>query len=428
MLSRFIGIKNNSIKFISSEEIVSDDTSINIIEIPTQYQNLSFEEIITNFRIGTSLKPKRSITNANKLKVAFVGNWKMRCGISTYSENLWPEVAKKVGDFKLFIEENPTPTGPVNIMGNTSIPIDKVVSCWKRGEPLDRLISEIKAYDPDIVWIQHEFGIWSNAGYWLSLMSQLSNYRVIVTMHSVFHHRDKTIVEAAMPEIVVHLEGAKKVLKEEKCLTSEVYVIPHGCYNLDNEKLWNFYKSDHTFMQFGFGFRYKGWELAIKATECLKRKYSDVFFTGLFSESPFCKADHQIYYDELMNLVNEFDLSNNVAIIRGYQSDASLDSYLKTNQAVLFPYVSHASHEVFGASGAARMAMSKMCPVVTTNVNHFSDLPTLKADTPEDIAEALNSMFSNPLAREDQIEKQLKYVVDNSWDNIAARYLAIFEK
>ena len=129
-----------------------------------------------------------------------------------------------------------------------------------------------------------------------------------------------------------------------------------------------------------------------------------------------------------MNLVNEFDLSNNVAIIRGYQSDASLDSYLKTNQAVLFPYVSHASHEVFGASGAARMAMSKMCPVVTTNVNHFSDLPTLKADTPEDIAEALNSMFSNPLAREDQIEKQLKYVVDNSWDNIAARYLAIFEK
>lgn len=350
----------------------------------------------------------------------------MRCGIATYSENLWPEVAKHVGDFKLFIEKNDITTGDVHQFGDQTLSEDQVVACWKRGESLQPLIQELKDFDPDIIWIQHEFGLWPNASYWLSMMSQLGDYRVIVTMHSVFHHKDKTIVEAAMPEIVTHLEGGRVLLKEEKGLSSKVYVIPHGCYKFDNQRLWNFYKSDKTFMQFGFGFRYKGWENSIRATAILKEKYPDVFFTGLFSESPYAKLDHQIYYNELMSLVSELGIQENVAIIRGYQSDEVLDSFLRTNQATIFPYVSHPQHEVFGASGAARMAMSRGLPVVTSSVNHFSDLPTMKADTPEDIAAALEILFTVPSAREKQLQSQMAYLNENTWENIGLRYAQIF--
>jgi len=250
-----------------------------------------------------------------------------------------------------------------------------------------------------------------------------------VTMHSVFHHKDKTIVEAAMPEIVVHLEGARQVLKEEKGVPGKVWVIPHGCAPVEStNRLWNFYKSDHTFMQFGFGFRYKGWELAIRAADLLRKKYPDVFFTGLFSESPYNRVDHQVYFDELSQLVDDLDLHSNVALIRGYQSDVALDSYMRTNQAILFPYVSHPSHEVFGVSGAARLAMSKMAPVITTNVNHFSDVPTLKGDNVEEIADALDQMFSNPVARKAQVDKQLAYLNDNTWAKVALRYVRLFEE
>lgn len=269
---------------------------------------------------------------------------------------------------------------------------------------------------------------WPNASYWLAMMNQLSDYRVIVTMHSVFHHRDKTIVEAAMPEIVTHLEGGRTVLKEEKGVSAKVHVIPHGCYTFNNERLWNFYKSEKTFMQFGFGFRYKGWENSIRAAAILKEKYPDVFFTGLFSESPYAKLDHQIYYNELMQLVESLDLTENVAIIRGYQSDKTIDSFLRTNQATLFPYVSHPEHEVFGASGAARMAMSKGLPVITSSVNHFSDLPTIKADTPEEIALALESLFIDMSAKQKQIDTQIRYLLDNTWEKIGLRYKDIFEE
>lgn len=427
-MARYVGVKNNRICVVSDN--LFDNADLNVIEIPPELSGVSPANLLTSCVVRDGkIKCKCSKKPASQMKVALVGNWKMRCGIATYSENLWPEVVKHVGDFKLFIEKNDITTGDVHQFGSQQLSENQVVACWKRGESLATLVKELKDYDPDIIWIQHEFGLWPNASFWLAMMSQLAaDYRVIVTMHSVFHHKDKTIVEAAMPEIVVHLEGGKKLLQEEKGLNAKVHVIPHGCYTFNNDRLWNFYKSEKTFLQFGFGFRYKGWENSIRATAELKKKYPDVFFTGLFSESPYAKVDHQIYYNELMSLVSELDIQENVAILRGYQSDATLDAFLGTNQATIFPYISHPDHEVFGASGAARMAMSKGLPVITSSVNHFSDLPTIKADTPEDIAKELERLFTDPAAKKKQLETQLSYLNDNTWEKIGLRYISVFEE
>ncbi len=426
-MARFIGVKNSRIYVVSDKSFTNDD--LQVLEIPSELSGVSASDLITKCKVKDGvIKCKGFKKPARQMKIALVGNWKMRCGIATYSENLWSEVVKHVGDFKLFVEQHDLPTGDIHQIGTQIIPDEKVLACWKRGGSLKDLIKELKDYDPDVIWIQHEFGLWPNAAHWLSMMTQLSDYRVIVTMHSVFHHRDKTIVEAAMPEIVVHLEGAKKLLQEEKGISSKISVIPHGCHPFDNERLWNFYKSNKTFMQFGFGFRYKGWENAIQATAILAQKYPDVFFTGLFSESPYAKVDHQIYYNELMRLVDQLGIRSNVAILRGYQSDAALDSFLRTNQATIFPYVSHPEHEVFGASGAARMAMSKGLPVVTSSVNHFSDLPTVKADTPEQLADALERLFTVPGAKEAQVQQQIAYLNENTWENCALRYIKLFEE
>lgn len=423
---RYAGIKNNRICIISGQPFESED--LHVIEIPEELSHIPSTDLLTNCRFRNGkLVSKLAKKSADKMKIALVGNWKMRCGIATYSNNLWGEVIKHVGDFKLFIETNEV-TGQLNEVGDQIVSPDKIVACWKRGESLQKLIKEIKDYEPDVVWIQHEFGLWHNAMHWLSFMNQMQEYRTIVTMHSVFHHKDKTIVEAAIPEIVVHLEGAKKVLKEEKHIPGKVYVIPHGCFPCTSrERLWNFYKSERTFMQFGFGFRYKGWENAVKAVAILKQKFPDVFFTGLFSESPHNKSEHELYYNELMELVTKLGVQENVAILRGFQSEETLDSYMRTNQATLFPYVSHPSHEVWGASGAARIAMAKALPVVTSSVNHFSDLPTIKADSPEEIASALEKLFTNPSHREAQVQKQIDYLNENTWENVALKYISLFE-
>jgi glycosyltransferase involved in cell wall biosynthesis len=428
-MAKFVGIKHDRICVVSDNLFNND--GLDIVEIPSELSHISPAELIANCCIRNGkIKYKNLQKPAKELKVALVGNWKMRCGIATYSEHLWPEIAKHIGEVKLFIEHNDISTGNIYQLGDQILSENQVSVCWKRGEPLQDLVKGLQDYDPDVILIQHEFGLWSNARHWLAMMTELSDYRIIVVMHSVFpEHQDKIIFEAAMPEIIVHLEGAKNNLENVKKINAKVHVIPHGCYQAgDQKKLWNNYKSQHTFMQQGFGFGYKNFASSIRATALLKEKYPDVFFTALFSESPHAKMDHQMYYNDLLRLVRELGIQENVAIVRGFQPDHVVDAYLRSNQVAVFPYLSVPGHEVFGASGAARLAMTAGVPIISSSLPHFSDLPTIKADTPERIAEELDKLFCNENLYKQQIVQQNQFIADNSWTNIAKQYVAVLEK
>lgn len=427
-MPRYVVARDGLIRAISNVAISSPEDDV--VEVPPELDGVPSNVILETYVLrGGRLRPAKAKKPASEVRLALVGNWKMRCGISTYSEKLWPEVAKHVGDWRIFAERNDSPTGTLNVFGGAEVDPERVIACWKRGEPLQELVLALREWKPDVVWIQHEYGLWPNARHWLSLLSQLSDVRVIVTLHSVYQHMDKLVAEAAVPEIIVHQRGAEAVLRDVKRVPGVVHVVPHGCDSPgETSRLWNIYRSEHTFVQFGFGFRYKGWENSIRAAAVLKRSHPDVFFTGLFSESPYCATEHEAYIQDLKKLITELGVEDNVALIRGYQSDESLSSYLRTNRAVVFPYVSHPKHEVYGASGAARTAMSKGVPVITSSVKHFSDVPTIKTDTVEEIAAALESVFSNRDAWREQVEKQNVYVTENSWENVGAMVAKIIDE
>ena len=424
-MQRHASIKNGRITIISNHPF--EHTQVLII--PPELDDVSNEDLMLHYTVrNNQIVANHTKKPANQLKVALVGNYRMVCGISTYNEHLFPEIAEPLNHFKLFIEQNDFPTGDIYQLGDQHLQQDQVLVCWKRGEPLSQLVKSIKAYDPDIVFISHEWGLFPNARHWLSFLTQLSNYRIIVALHSVFpNHSDKIICEAAIPEIIVHQDEAKNALQQIKGIQHPIHVVGHGCYQaIDTTKLWNLYQSKHTFIQCGFGFHYKRFQHSLQAVKVLKAKYPDVFFTALFSESPQNKMGHQLYFDELTRLTQTLDIQDNVAIIRGYQSDITMDAYLRTNMVAVFPYSSEPGHEVYGSSGAARLAMSKGIPVITSHIPHFTDLPSIKAETPEQIAEALDGLFSNQKAQQEQIETQLEFIKTNSWQNVAQKMLDIF--
>jgi glycosyltransferase involved in cell wall biosynthesis len=426
-MSKYIGVKNGRIQVVSDNIFVNSE--LQILKLPTHLENISVEHLISEYFVRNGMVFHSTETKDIKdLKVALVTNWKMRCGISTYGESLLNKLIPHLGDFRIFSEYNDQLTGKVNELPDVTFDSNQVIPCWKRGEQLLSLIKEIKKYNPDVIWFNHEWGLFPVARHFLAMLTQLSSARIIVTMHSTFHHKDKSICESAIPEIIVHLDGAKKILQEEKGVPGKIYMIPHGCSPCTNrEKYWNLYRSEFTFVMSGFGFKYKRWEAALEATAILKQKHPNVFFTGLFSESPFAKIEHQKYFDDLMEKVSSLGIEENVAIVRGYQSDQSLDSYLRTNKVALFPYVSAPGHEVQGASGAARLAMSKGIPVVTSSIPHFQDLPTIKADTPQEMAAAIEALCLDKAQQDYQIDRQCAFLEETSWDNIALRYLAVFE-
>ena len=419
---RYLGIKQNRIQLVSDQPFEHSD--LQVIEAK-DLDDVPAKDLLIDYKIKEGqIFCKNGKKCAAKLKVAFISNWAMECGLATYGMSLANELVELVGDLRIFAERNP----PVPSYTNPKLTLDKIIPCWKRGENLGELIGKIKAYDPDIILINHEWGLHPNACHWLSLLTQLSEYRIITIMHSIFPtHLDKTICEAAMGEVVVHLPGGQQALRDKGVL-AKTHLIPHGCYPYRKERLWNLYRSEKTFIQLGFGLRYKRFEHCIRATALLKAKHPDIFFTAVFSESPFAKTEHQLYFDDLIKMIEELGVQEQVGIVRGFQSDQVVESYLRTNQAAVFPYVSAPGHQVFGASGAARLAMAAGIPVITSSIPHFSDLPTIKADTPEQIAENLDRLFSDPAGKEAQITKQIKHIEENSWAKVAQRYIQVFEQ
>jgi glycosyltransferase involved in cell wall biosynthesis len=421
---RFAGIKQNKICIVSNSSFACPDYSV--VAIPDELEPISSTELINDFRLRDGyFISSRGKKCASDIKLALIANYGDTCGIATYSKFLFEELVKLVPDYRIFAEKNDNPD-----LGGSNITRDKIEFCWKRGESLAELAKEVAKYDPDIVLIQHEFGIFPNARHWLSLLTQLSTYRVIVELHSTFpNHQDKIIFEAAIEEAIVHLQAAQNNIENEKKLSTKVHTIGHSCYSVvDQKKLWNNYKSEHTFVQVGFGFKYKNFEDGIKATATLKEKYQDVFFTILFSESPHNKSNHQYYYNELISLIDKLDVSNNVAIVRGFQSDNTINNYFRSNQVAIFPYLSMPGHEVFGSSGAVRLAFSAGVPTITSTLPHFSDTPSVKANGANQIAEELDKFFTSKTKRVEQIEKQNQFARANSWENTAKKYVAIFEE
>jgi glycosyltransferase involved in cell wall biosynthesis len=157
----------------------------------------------------------------------------------------------------------------------------------------------------------------------------------------------------------------------------------------------------------------------------LRARHPRVAFTALFTESSHERAEQARYHAELEELVRRLELRDHVTLVRGYQPDALLDAQLGGSHVAVFPYA-YPENLVFGVSGAARVAMSRGVPVVTSRANHFADIPTRKADSPEELAEAIDDLYRSPAAREGQLAVQRAYVTENTWERVAARHVAIF--
>jgi len=360
------------------------------------------------------------------LRVAAICNWGDACGIATYSKFLLDEIKKKVADLHIFSEIVPEelPEEP------------NVTRCWRRGLPLGNLMESIRKYDPDFVIIQHEFGIFPKAGHFLQLLQGLDSYPYVLTLHSVYEHLDKAVCTSAIKHIVVHTKEGMEVLRKTGN-NNDIFVIPHGCVHIPPEQrpeLWNIFQTPYAIVQFGFGFYYKGVDTALEAISILKHKqpekYKDIFYCYLCSENPHANSIHTNYYNFLMNKVKELDILDNVAIIRKFQTEQTINHYLRTAKLALFPYRSDPNNVVYGASGATRIAMANGCPVIAGRNHQFDDLEGVvaRAGTAEELAGEIDKVFSNEKYRNSIVEHSQKYILDNTWDKCADKYLSLYEK
>lgn len=388
--------------------------NVDIKETKTEWHRL----IGKKFNLG-------GVKDIKDLRIAFVCNWNDNCGISTYSQFLVDALKNKVKELHVFSEkgEDRTDDPPY------------VTRCWQRGASLKGLIDKITSWSPDYIIIQHEFGIFPKATYFLQLLQGIEDIPYVVTVHSVYEHLDKAVCTSAINNIVVHSEQGKDVLRKLGN-SNNIFVIPHGCVKFSEEErkeLWNIFQTPYTIVQFGFGFFYKGVDRVLDAIHYLKKsdsKFKEIFYCYLCSDNCHTSVVHSQYYDFLVKKIDELNLHDNAVIIRKFQTDQIIKNYLRTAKIAVFPYVGNPNNMVYGASGAIRVAMACGTPVIASSCHQFDDLEGVvpRPANFAELADEIDEIFSNEDYKKSILKKIDVYINNNTWDITADRYLKIFKQ
>lgn len=407
--------KNNIVRTISNKPIKIADCQT--IETQINYDNDIIGKMIIN-------GPKKDIS---EIKVALICNWGDKCGIASYTQMLIEKLRPKVGEIKIFAEEIQDSNEEQDLN-------DNVKRCWKRGETMIPVFNEIKQWNADFVFIQHEFGIFPKATHFLKLLELLDQIPYVITLHSVYEHLDKTICSAYIKNMIVHTEEGKNSLHKLGHLNN-VHVIYHGCVEYkDHSELWNIFQNEYSIIQFGFGFNYKGVDCAIDAIAHLKEtqpnKFNEIFFCYMCTESPHTRKIQNNYYNYLNNKVKELNLENNIVIVRGFLSESHICNFLRTAKLAIFPYKNDEKNVVYGASGAIRKAMANGIPIIASDCHLFDDMNGVipRVSNHVELAAEIDKVFSDQSYRKELISKNLDFVQNHSWENVAQQHLAVFKQ
>lgn len=176
-------------------------------------------------------KIKIAATNSKKIDgVSIVSTYNKKCGISTYAENLYREIRKKIKSNVISskVRDRDDPSQEDGVIPVWDIDSDKV---------FDDILGAASSLGNRVVHIQHEFGIFRDNECLRDIIQILKNagFKVVVTMHTVYeqNHWDSYFRNADV--IVVHTESAASRLYGQGI--NNITVIKHGTVSVDIDSL-----------------------------------------------------------------------------------------------------------------------------------------------------------------------------------------------
>jgi glycosyltransferase involved in cell wall biosynthesis len=426
---RVLGHTGSTISCVMQAESM-ESIPVDAVLVPDTLAHVSNKDLIANYYIrGNSIQSREDIQN-----VVMISDYAVNCGIATYTKYLCDELKLLVSSLVILAEDR--------FEGDTGEGDEAhVVRCWQRtNADFTRLYTEVEKLNPDLIIIQHEFGLFHKMDSWNCLLSQLSRWRVAVTFHTVLEHRvpdikaqldyrSRFMAEVCCPEIIVHTPKARETLRA-RGYSGRVHYIPHGCFKPQKlEKLpvtkYDMFTS-YSIFQYGFGGTHKGWEFAVETVELLVEKYPDIIYVGIFNVA--LSDTNDSYFRKLLDLVKKKGLEKNIALHRGFQSEDMLCNLIRSCQIAIFPYqVPNPNWCSWGASGAIQLPLSLGIPMILSDFPAFVEfkdrLPIVT--NPQEAATEIDHIFSDHEYANKLANSAFTISGERSWDKIAKCYLSI---
>jgi glycosyltransferase involved in cell wall biosynthesis len=371
--------------------------------------------------------------------IALIGNHApRRCGIATYTTDVADALADRYPGIRVDI-------WAMNEPGKTHAYPDRVTGEIEQNERASYLEAarEITASGADMVWIQHEFGIFGGAAgdHILTLIDRMT-VPVAVAMHTVLAKpdRDQRRVTLALVErcetIIVMADEARRILLQTYHADPEqVLVIPHGIPDrpfstTDAMKAQLGFEGREVILTFGLLSPGKGIETMIAAMPAIVARHPQALYLVLGATHPhYVDANGENYRDALVRQADELGVSDNVQFINRFAETDELLDFLTAADIYVTPYLNPAQV----TSGTLSYAVGLGKPVVSTPYIHARELldsghgRLVGFGDSAGFATTIDALLSDPVSRLALGRRAYARARTMIWPRLAERSLARFE-
>ena len=375
------------------------------------------------------------------MKIAWISSWPPRpCGIATYSLELVEAIKKEGVEVHIICHTDGGKPGEKNVYPVINL---------KETDWQDKLYLKVKQINPDILHIQHEYGLYSVDADWSAgLFRPLfrwrieENFPIVVTFHSVYSELGKE--RETFLDIIQRVINAGIVHEYHQWLALHVnlgriidnfYIIPHGAkenisFSREDAKRALGLEGKKIIGMIGWFTPTKGFHRVINMWDSISKKTGSDTYLILAGEAREGEKVQKEYKRKLLSLVEKCKNKDKIKVIIKNFSPEEYEKVVASFDVAVLPYT------FISQSGTLAHSFSLGVPVVA------SSLEGLKAeieasgggilvppDDNEELRKAIVTLIKDNTLREKLSQKALRYVKEKiGWSIVAKKHIKLYEK
>jgi glycosyltransferase involved in cell wall biosynthesis len=371
--------------------------------------------------------------------IALIGSYPpRRCGIATFTADVFEALKQARPEAKLEVY------ALTDIEGTYRYPSEVV--CEIGQNKIDDYLAaadRLSATMPDLLCVQHEFGIFGGpAGEHLLMLLEATDRPVVTTVHTVLEtpNDDQRRVFAKLlrrsARVIVMAERGREILRRVWAVPAEkILLIPHGAPDRELGPTAPFkealgYAGRELLFTFGLLSPGKGIETVIRALPRIVAERPNVIYAVLGSTHPHLIArEGENYRRSLVKLAEKLGVENHVRLTDVYTDTLLLVEHLQAADIYVTPYLN--AQQVTSGTLAYAAALGRA--IVSTPYWHAEELLAdgrgrlIPFGSPDAVADEVIDLLNHPDAREALGRRMWQATRETVWPRFGARMIEAFD-
>jgi glycosyltransferase involved in cell wall biosynthesis len=382
-------------------------------------------------KLGRPAAPVRSI--------ALIGSYPpRRCGIATFTADVYEALRQARPDATCEVYALTDIEGAYEYRSEVACEIGQ-------NDIRDYLAAadRLNATRPDLICVQHEFGIFGGlAGEHLLKLLGATDRPVVTTLHTILETPDddqrrvfaKLLARSA--RVVVMAERGREILRRVWAVPAEkILFVPHGAPDRELGATQPFkealgYGGRDLLFTFGLLSPGKGIETVIRALPRIVAERPNVIYAVLGATHPHLKVQEgENYRHSLVKLAGELGVENHVRLTDVYADTPCLVKHLQAADIYVTPYLN--AQQITSGTLAYAAALGR--PIVSTPYWHAEELLAdghgrlIPFGSSDAIADEVIDLLTHPDVREALGRRLWQASRETVWPRFGARMIEAFD-